>query len=371
MSRDLDALLDKCIDRINEGESLEECLASYPEYAGELEPRLRAICEIRDTCSVIPRPLAKSITRQRLDAALVSLDKGGRKIQRVRTPFWGWPMIWTTVAIALVLALIGFGLNWILTPGVAPLTPGAAPPTPAVVPVATQDNFHLLLSDEENAIGDFESLNVTITSIGMHRGDEGGSWEVIELEPSVVVDLTHLQGLNAQEIWRGNLPEGQYTQVFIYIENVIGVLKTDNGDPAKVFLPSGKLQISKPFSITTDEPAVNFVYDVTVVKAGQSGKYVLKPQIVQSGANQPYHKVGDGELTLQVVEGEVVPGEEITILVTFEGNPVEDALVEVNEEEIGETNADGLISFTVPDDDELEIKAVKDELEGELEIDLE
>ena len=79
----------------------------------------------------------------------------------------------------------------------------------------------------------------------------------------------------------------------------------------------------------------------------------------------------ESELTLEVVDGEVSPGEEITVLVTFEGDPVEGALVEVNDEEIGETDADGLISFTVPYDDELDIEARKGELRGELRIEVE
>ena len=57
-------------------------------------------------------------------------------------------------------------------------------------------------------------------------------------------------------------------------------------------------------------------------------------------------------------------------------SPVAGALVEVNDEEIGGTGADGLISFTVPSEEELgdeglEIEAVWDEKKGKLEIDLE
>ncbi len=35
----------------------------------------------------------------------------------------------------------------------------------------------------------------------------------------------------------------------------------------------------------------SFVYDVTVVKAGQSGQYILKPQIAESGADQEFEEV--------------------------------------------------------------------------------
>ncbi|MFQ5925486.1 MAG: hypothetical protein ACE5IE_05765, partial [Dehalococcoidia bacterium] len=118
-NKDLNALLDECIDRMNEGESLEECLASYPEQAEELRPLLQAIYNIRDACSPMPKATARSAARQRLDAALVDSEKGLRKPQRRPTPFFGWSRVRPAVAIVLVLALIGFGLYWMLTPGVA------------------------------------------------------------------------------------------------------------------------------------------------------------------------------------------------------------------------------------------------------------
>ena len=357
MSKELNVLLDTCIDRMNEGESLEVCLACYPAYAEELEPLLRAMYGIRDTCSTMPGATAKSAARQRLDAALVDSERGFRELRGRPRPLFGWTRAWATVTIVVVLALVGFGLHWMLTPGVAP--------------AVAQGNFRLLLSDEENAIGDFTSLEVTITSIGVLRGGESGGWEVIEFEPSVVVDLTRLQGLNAQEIWNGILTEGQYRKAFIYVEDATG---TVNGESVNVIVP-GNLQISKPFALTADDSVVSFVYDITVVAAGneQSGiKYILLPQVTQSGANQEFHEVGEGELTLQVVEGTVAPGNEIAILVTLGATRIEGATVTVNDVElVDKTDMDGRISFTVPNEDELEIEVVKGDMEGALEIDLE
>ena len=66
-------------------------------------------------------------------------------------------------------------------------------------------NFRLLISDEANAIGDFEALYVTITSIGVHKGGESASWEEIILDPAEPVDLVLLQEQNATEIWSGQL----------------------------------------------------------------------------------------------------------------------------------------------------------------------
>ena len=64
-------------------------------------------------------------------------------------------------------------------------------------------NFRLLISDEANAIGDFEELKVTITSIGVHQGGESASWTEIILEQAETVDLVQLQGNNATAIWNG------------------------------------------------------------------------------------------------------------------------------------------------------------------------
>ncbi len=360
MNKDLDILLDKCIDRMNEGDSLEECLASYPEQAKELEPLLRAIWDVRDACSPMPRATAKSVVRRRLDAALVNSDRRLQERQRRTMPLFAWPRVLATVTAIFVLALMGFGLYWILTPDVAP--------------VVAQANFRLLLSDQENAIGDFEKLEVTITSIGMLRAGEEGGWEKIELEESVALDLTRLQGLNAQEIWGGVIPEGQYIQVYIYIEDAVGTL--ENGETVDVIIPSGNIQISKPFVVGTSDSVVNFVYDITVVAAGN--EYVLLPQIDESGPEQEFHEVGEGALTLWVVDTgtPVTPGDNITVVVTFQEDPMPGAQVRVNGVDVGNTSGEagqeGHIFFTVPYDEKLKVKAKitmeLGELEGQLKI---
>ena len=50
------------------------------------------------------------------------------------------------------------------------------------------------------------------------------------------------------------------------MDNVTGVLA--RGGTANVTLPSDKLQISKPFTI--DDSLVKFIYDTTVIKAGNT-----------------------------------------------------------------------------------------------------
>ncbi|MFW0858572.1 MAG: hypothetical protein AAGB97_00030 [Dehalococcoidia bacterium] len=97
MTKYFDTLVDDCIDRMNEGESLEECLASYPEHAEELEPLLRAVRNVHAACSVIPGATARSAARRRLDAALVSSESSLQKHQRRPGSLSGWSRAWTKI----------------------------------------------------------------------------------------------------------------------------------------------------------------------------------------------------------------------------------------------------------------------------------
>ena len=151
-------------------------------------------------------------------------------------------------------------------------------------------NFRLLISDEANAIGDFEALNVTITSIGVHQGGESASWTEFVLDPAETVNLVLLQGTNATAIWSGHLDDGEYTKVFIYVSDVEGVLSEDIESEYTVKLPGGKMHISKPFEVTGGE-VTEFVYDITVVKAGKSGQYIIQPQISESGSDKVFEEV--------------------------------------------------------------------------------
>jgi len=186
-----------------------------------------------------------------------------------------------------------------------PIAPGSETPSSTSEPTIPSEstlesvtefgNFRFLISDEVNAIGDFDSLLVTITEIGVHKvGGESSGWldlPLTDLDPRDV-ELTNLVGDPAVVIWSGTIPVGQYTKVFIHVDTITNVLKV--GGTADVMLPSDKLQISKPFVVTEDNDEnnlVNFVYDVTVKKAGGSGKYLILPQIGKSGADQPFAEV--------------------------------------------------------------------------------
>ena len=264
MSEDFERILDECVDRINRGESPADCLSQYPEYADKLRPMLKSMHAVQKTYAFTPSPDEKRAAGQRFHAAL---DK-----RRQATPALSFlsaisrPAAVATVAV-LVVALVA---TLVILPRVIPET---------LVP-NTEGNFAFLISDEPNAIGDFESLNVTISRVVLRAA---GSVKPLEFTPETkTVDLTQLQGEDYQEIWRGDVPAGQYSHVVIYVSGVTGKLKSTR-QSINVKLPSSKLQMSASFEVTTDT-VTSFTFDITVVKTGNNGRYLLKPQISESGA---------------------------------------------------------------------------------------
>ena len=165
-----------------------------------------------------------------------------------------------------------------------------APAGDADAIIATQENFRVMLSDEENAIGDFQHLWVTVERVGIQQGEgESGGWLEFEVpEETQVVDLVELQGEIATELISTDVPVGSYGKIFIHASDVRGELLS--GELVELKLPSDKLQLNQPFEIS-EGSLTTFVFDITVVAAGneKSGvKYILKPVIGESGADEPF-----------------------------------------------------------------------------------
>ena len=324
MEDNLDRILDECIDRINRGESLERCLADYPRFAAQIEPLLQAMIQTQMTYRFVPSDDALRAGRQRLYAALE---------KRRKPPFWrqvfGRPAIWASVAGALVvLAIAYYGLRPVLfpqenpggniaqppptslqpspafpaqytpgsttpqpppqnTPGTT-LEPGTQPPVQYIAQARADGNFVFLVSDEVNAIADFSHLYVTIEKVSLLQS--GQSPRAMEFTPEVKeFDLTLLPGEKTQQLWRGDIPQGQYSRVSIEVSRVQGTLL--NGETLEIKLPSNRLHLDlndKSFALSPDY-VTSFTYDLTVVNTGnakEGGKYLLKPQINESGATQ-------------------------------------------------------------------------------------
>nr|WP_049915963.1 DUF4382 domain-containing protein [Haloferax mucosum] len=224
---------------------------------------------------------------------------------------------------------------------------------------------------------------------------------------NVTVDLTELQGDNASLVGEYDVPEGNYTKVFVHVGTVNGTLTT--GEQVTVKLPSEKLHLNSNFEVERGS-SVDFVFDITAFKAGKSGTYILKPVVSESGIDVPITDVAAGEGRLDTdasderdedgdvrgdqtnarengrdnatanatVEsesdlvvnfgGEIAPDETATLVATQNGTPVENATVTVNGEVAATTNADGEAVVDIPDTEDVAVVVTRGDTKTELEF---
>jgi hypothetical protein len=104
-NRKFNNILDECLERLLvKGESMEQCLRSYPEQAAELEPLLLTALAIKKASVIQPHPEFRAKARYQFLSVLQTVEP------KRRLPFFGWQPRWVTVvAIVLVLLLAGGG----------------------------------------------------------------------------------------------------------------------------------------------------------------------------------------------------------------------------------------------------------------------
>ena len=97
--------MDECLERLLvKGETIEQCLQSYPEQAANLRPLLQTALATRKAVAIQPRPDFKARARYQFHSALQEV------VSRRRRPFLSWLPRWATVvAIALGVLMSGGG----------------------------------------------------------------------------------------------------------------------------------------------------------------------------------------------------------------------------------------------------------------------
>lgn len=108
MAERFENILNECIDRVLQGESVEQCLARHPEQATELGPLLRTAVAARQASAVEPRPEFKAQVRYQVHSRAAAI---GRVPAQKGMPFWGWVPRWVVVVamVFLVVLLAGSG----------------------------------------------------------------------------------------------------------------------------------------------------------------------------------------------------------------------------------------------------------------------
>ena len=99
MAKNLEIILDKCLDEIKRGKTIEHCLKMYPDFASELEPLIRLATDIKRLPKPEPSKEAINSTLIKIGEA-IALQRGKKVDKKV----FHWPFM-LTPAIAKALAL--------------------------------------------------------------------------------------------------------------------------------------------------------------------------------------------------------------------------------------------------------------------------
>ncbi len=120
--------------------------------------------------------------------------------------------------------------------------------------------LEIQISDHREAIDDFQRLDITVTSIGLHLAKEPREEGWLEFEPDMaVVDLTQVIGDPAVTVLETTVPPGEYDAVRLVVASGEGILK--EGDAAT--LP-GFEEIVRHAIILWSGDSVTLVLDVFV-----------------------------------------------------------------------------------------------------------
>jgi hypothetical protein len=105
MNRKFETVFNECLDSIQAGESVEACLARYPEHAEALRPLLSLATAVRAVPLPRPNPLAVHASRQRMLRAVSERDAR----QPLLAGLFAWPWLRATLALAVLILVVGFG----------------------------------------------------------------------------------------------------------------------------------------------------------------------------------------------------------------------------------------------------------------------
>lgn len=106
MNKELEKALASCLEAMQQGESLEQCLARYPHLAGELESLLRTALAVQQLTRAPSRPEFRAAAWGRLLASLNPV----RPVAPKRRAFT-WPAIggrWAVAIASLLVVLLGW-----------------------------------------------------------------------------------------------------------------------------------------------------------------------------------------------------------------------------------------------------------------------
>ncbi len=187
----IEDIVDECLERMFQGQSIEDCLKAYPQWASELEPLLRtSTAFIQESADICPDPGFKDRTQILLQAMFYDRYEKARSKARIRI----WGRRWAA-AVSTILIVLFAGV------GVSAASANALPDGPLYpVKLATEQvRLALAFSDAGKA-----ELHV---SLAERRAGEmvvmasrGESDKVLMLAEQVSAHLNELPGAGEVEV---------------------------------------------------------------------------------------------------------------------------------------------------------------------------
>jgi hypothetical protein len=194
--------------------------------------------------------------------------------------------------------------------------------------------------------GDYEEVNVEIVDVLYNSTEDEGGWTSITPDDftPIIVDLTELVAGNDLLLSDVIVPSGMLKQIRLVLGNNNTLVIEGEADPIHLDTPSAQQSGLKLKLNTELEPGYSYTFildwDVqkSIVKAGNSGKYILKP-VIRVNA-----EVNSGSIK-GIVVGKPIEGDG-----TSEAIPLKYARVSVytvNEEYITGTSTDENGNFII------------------------
>ena len=174
-----------------------------------------------------------------------------------------------------------------------------------------------------DAPGDYQQVNVEIIDVLYNSTEDDEGWKSITEEgfKPIIVDLTDLVAGNELILSDVIIPSGMLQQIRLVLGNNNTLVIEGEPNPIDLDTPSGQ-QSGLKLKINTElEPGYSYTFildwDVqkSVVKAGNSGKYNLKP-VIRVNA-----EVNSGSIKGKVV-GKPIEGDNLVDTVPIEGASV-------------------------------------------------
>lgn len=138
----------------------------------------------------------------------------------------------------------------------------------------------------------YDNVFVTVEKVRIHESEDAeegdGGWHEIVLDPAKRIDLLTLTNGVLEELGQTDLPAGTYTQMRLVLASnaftsMANAVVPEGGSEVELTTPSGQetgLKMNLDVTVEPDKVAkvvIDFDACKSVVKAGNSGQYLLKP----------------------------------------------------------------------------------------------